>query len=488
MTALLDRLRLPAARDFVSQGGATYVASLTMFVRAILLAAILAPSELGIVAAVSLLTSLAQYADLGVGAAMEQRIPELSHDGHQVRAVQRTGYLARLMGSILFSVAVAIWLLIVGAGSQDLVVGLVVAAALFPVQAVQFSQQAYLRATREFGLLARLVMTYGLANLLLSVIAGLTFGFVGVVVAQLIVTTGVVGYASHRGVPFRSGWGGLATATYLLRLGWPLTLLAIASYLLIYVDQMLAGAWFGQAALGTYSLVTGLGTMLYFVPMAVASVIAPRLLRAYADRPDVETLTHYGWRPTEMLRVTMPALVGGAWLAVWFLFTYVLPEYAELGLTSSYILLLAMYFLGVNLGPNATLIALRKHKWNVPIIGLVLALKLVVDWVLVFLLDGGVVALAWGSLVSFAAYLTVHIRLVARQLSTWRWAGTRAALHTLWPGAALTLFAVGSLQQWEARSLVTPVSVAAAGCALSAVLWTANRSFAPVGINGRGVL
>src|SRR5664280_1290212 len=63
-------------RQTMAQSAGNYVGSLLLMVRAFLLARLLSPSEFGLVALVSLVTSYASFSDVGTSVAMAQLVPE----------------------------------------------------------------------------------------------------------------------------------------------------------------------------------------------------------------------------------------------------------------------------------------------------------------------------------------------------------------------------------------------------------------------------
>jgi O-antigen/teichoic acid export membrane protein len=261
----------------------------------------------------------------------------------------------------------------------------------------------------------------------------------------------------------------------LLFFGWPLVLLLFAQYSLVYVDQVVALWALGKASLGAYSLVTAFGTMVYFVPMAVSSVTAPRLLSNFAAKRDMRVLARFCWRPTDALRIVMPAVIGVAWAGVWLIFHFVLRKYEVAAGSASLIYLISIYFLGVNLGPNATLIALRKHPWNVPVILSVVAINVGADWALLRSGGGGLDAIAWGSVIAYASYLVLHFSVVLRQFTKSWWILARVLARYLWPGLVLVASTGLMLSILRAESFFSVVWMMTVGTVMTLVLGVRNR-------------
>lgn len=468
----MNRVLPPFVRDFISQGSAGYSGALFMFLRGLAVASFLSPFDLGVVATVSLITSMAQYMDLGGTSAMEQRIPELRAAAMDatVRDVQNAGFAGKLFGTSLASAGLASYLVMAPEMAATLRIGLWSAVALFPMQGVFFAQQAYMRGSRLFNAAARHTVCYNGLNLIGAVIGGASAGFTGIVVAQVTTATVSVAYGIKLGAPPSFGRFRRGTIGSLLILGWPLLVLSVAQYSLIYIDQVVALTWLGRRSLGAYSLVTSFGSVLYFVPMSVSAVIAPRLLGRFATERRIGALREYCWKPTETLRRTMPVLIGLAWALVWFILHFLLREYEAVTGPAALVYMTSIYFLSVNLGPSATLIALRRHTLNVPIIFSVVVANFGLDWLLLRYTELGLPAIAWGSAGAYALYMTLHLGLVARHFGTLT-QSFEIVLSMLWPGLLLCAAAWVGTQALSASSLATTGLILAVGCGLSAALF-----------------
>jgi O-antigen/teichoic acid export membrane protein len=466
------------ARDFLNQGSSGYIGAFMMFARGLVLAALLSPTQLGVLAAVSLLTSYAQFADLGATAAMEQRIPELAHnsDDTRVDGIRRAGYSAKLLGTGAASLAVLLYLVFIPPSNADMSLALAFSVFLFPVQGLFFVQQSYLRATRQFGLQARMSVLGTTLNLVGAVAGGLAAGLAGILACQLLASLVTVLYGVRSGAILglrgRPSW---VDVRELLLFGWPLVLLLFAQYSLVYVDQIVTLWALGKASLGAYSLVTAFGTMVYFVPMAVSAVMAPRLLSNFAVKRDMRVLAVFCWRPTDALRIVMPGLIAVSWAGVWLIFHFVLRKYEVVAGPATLIYLISIYFLGVNLGPNATLIALRKHPWNLPVILSVVAINVTADWALLRSADAGLEAIAWGSVIAYASYLVLHLSVVLRQFTRSWWIVTRLLGRYLWPGLVLVSSTALMLSILKAESFWSVVWLMIVGNMLTLVLGVRNR-------------
>jgi len=468
-------LRRVGLGDLAAQSLASYSATALSFLRAIVLAGILSLHDFAVLAVASLITSLAQYADLGAALGMEQRVAEVSSADDVVRVGQDG---LRFRTATALAVSACLLLAATTINASAVTEAFVGAAVVIPVQAVLSGQQGFLRGRRRFGGVASTAVMLGASSLVMGVAGALVWGLPGVFTGQVV--AGVLAILLARGfeAPLPRLGTTLKPSAELLRIGWPLAILSGAMFALVYVDQAVAGAWVGVDAVGTYSMVTNLGAAIYLLPTALAAVLAPRLLATYARHKRIDSIAGYCWRPTEALRISMPALVAVVWLLAPIFLRAVLPKY--LAATAPLrIYAAALYFLSVNLGPNATLVALRRHGKNVPIVVGVLVVNVIADYVLVLKLGLGLEGISWGSVIAYATYLACHLTLIGGAFTASRIRVGRIVWRNLWPGLAIVLALrvmspdLGVVSSWR----VLAASVVPIG--LSLVLMAGNPKAEP---------
>jgi O-antigen/teichoic acid export membrane protein len=226
---------------------------------------------------------------------------------------------------------------------------------------------------------------------------------------------------------------------HLLIVGLPLAALMFMSLNLVSVDQLMIVTLLDTTALGIYALVLYTGSALYLLPGAVIGAVGPRLLKRYGQLPTVDSIRLLTWIPIDAMAAVMPLLCVAAWITVPAVIVRLLPAFsAAIGPVRVYSLGAA--FLGINLAASTTLLALNKHRYNVPILLSSIVLNVLLDIVFVPWLHLGLNGIALGSAISYFMYWMAHMCLVRRFFGQSLPLAILANLASAWP--ALVLAAV----------------------------------------------
>jgi O-antigen/teichoic acid export membrane protein len=278
-----------------ARGGFLYEVSLTFGTRvvglfitilaSVIAARVLGPSGKGALAVTGLITSLAvQFGDLGLHAS--------------------TTYFAARQPSALRRIAtLSLW---VGLWMGVLLSGLVLAAAwlfpgslgeipegylLFPVVVIPFSllslyfQNLLLGMQRIFAF--NVVDLAGKGVGLLATILVLHVLHLGVwelLVAGLVISVGgslVTIWIVLREAPLSSGID-CALARDMLRYGMKFYLACLCAFLVIRIDLLMVNYFNGVTEAGIYSVAVGFADLLYMLPIAIGTILFPRIARDQA--------------------------------------------------------------------------------------------------------------------------------------------------------------------------------------------------------------
>ena len=464
-------------RDILGRGLGGYASYILMFVRTLTISVMLPPEQLGATVSVTLIVAYAQFVDLGATSAMEARLPEFDMtDKRTVPALTRGGFEAKFVGAILGSAIIVLSTNLIGPTTAEIRSVVIFAAVIFPFSAVFSAQQAYLRATQQYrGLAFSLILSSG-GNLVLGVSGGLTFGLDGVLAGQALATAlGVLG-ASAFGATLPSVHpGDIQTILSLIRFGWPLMVISLAQYNLVYIDQIVVVQYLGQQDLAAYSLVIAFGTILYCIPVAMAGAYAPRMIRAFADH-GLGALARQCWRPTELLRIILPLLIGLVWVVVFASLRTFMRKYELVSGPPALVYLISIYFLGTNLVPSSAMIPFRKHASNVPIIISIIVVNYLAGWLAVGFLNEGLTGVAWASVIGYALYMTVNLGYVAYNFERSFARTVRTCWHFNCPGVVLILLGFVTVYAVGAQSQYSLCTISGGGAVLSAVMYLRNRS------------
>lgn len=462
-------------RDSSLQALGKYASAGLMMLRGLALAAILGPHDLGIVALIGIVLAYTQFADLGIGLAIGREIPLSRGAGHdeEVRRWYWIGLLARLVGTGVVGLVLAV---VSGLGrfgsSSSLDFGLRTAAVVAVLQGTVLLNQATLQALQRFGRSAAIMVVLAVALLAGTVGSAAAWGVRGAFVGQLLgfALAAVVAFVLRgrwRPVHLQRRW-----VVHMLAVGFPLACLDLVGYNLIYVDQAMTAALLGTYQLGVYTPALYAGSIVALFPGVVAAVVGPRLIRRFGEAGRLDSIREFTWRPVWFLSVWLPPAVALVWVTAPPLIERYLPDYRG-SIAPLRVYVVGAFFLGLNLGASSTLLALNKHRYNIPILAGCLALNVVLDLAFVRGLGFGLVGIALGSLLTYATYWMVHTAMVRLFLGQSLSEAIVANLRSGSPGLLLIGFLIiawrsGTLDQGVA---LVGFALLAVSTALAVVRW-----------------
>ena len=429
-------------RDIGGQAVGNYASTLLRIARGVVVAGVLGPASMGIVAIGNLVMNYGQYADLGVGQAVGREMPMAfgRADPEEADAIAWYGMLARLVAGLAVSLVCFVWVLGPWSSSETLELKLVVAiSGIATIVAGEMTiLQTIGRSEGRFGVAVRIGVVFAVFNFVAGVIGAYVAGAVGATVSGLLAAAISTAYGWVRLRP--SGDRGVRwdKLTALVRIGLPLALLTFMAFNMENIDQVMILGLLDRTSLGLYAIVLQAGGLITLAGLSVSNVIGPRLLKRFATHGTTDSIRTLTWKPTLALSALMPTVVSLAWLAgPWFI-VLALPRYSPT-IAPFKIYMAAMYFLVLNLGVSTTLLALNRHRRNVPIMLGCILLNVVVDIFLVRQLHMRLEGIAVGSLLTYAVYWMLHTGLVR-----WYFEGTMSAvvrlnLSLMWPGLVLVM-------------------------------------------------
>ena len=433
-------MRLPRiARDFSLQALGTYCGSLLQMLRGLILAGLLGPAGLGTVALVNLFLSYAAYSDLGMASALGREIPLSLGAGNSREAFEwrRYGLTAKFVTSSIVGLGTAIYVCLRWSElSAVLRFGLLTAAIVVVFQGLVATWQVIFQATQQFGRSTLVTLAIAALSLIAGVVGAEFAGVRGVFLGQLIVFVLAASLCfALGGLPPRVHLS-RSKLVFLLKVGVPLALLALVGSNLVNIDQVMVAALLGTRELGLYTLVLYGGNVLFLLPSALSISVGPRLLREYGAAADSARLTMLTWRPVDVLASVLPAAIALIWILGPAVVVHFLPDYASI-VAPLRVYLVGMYFMGINLGVSTVLLALNRHRYNIPVIVACIGLNVLVDLYFVSVLGLGLIGIALGSAVTYFVYWMAHTTLV-------RWFHGERPAHAVvanlasgWPGIAL---------------------------------------------------
>ncbi|MCW2778596.1 MAG: tuaB [Frankiales bacterium] len=428
-------LRTRAARGSLWIGLGALVSKGGLSVVLLVLAAVLTPRELGVLAIGTLVVTLAsQVQDLGLSDALTYR-------RDRVDEAARTALTLTLVGGLVSTaVVVAASGAVAGFFSEPDARGVVVglagvlvlnAAALVPVGLLTRSLDFRRRAVPQ--------TVPGLVGSLLTVVLALTgHGVAALVVGQLVGAVVNVVLAFVVGPAVRPGWD-RAVARELLAYSLPLLAAGLAHMGQLNVDYVLVGRLLSSAALGVYSLAYRLATLPYLALVQVVNGAAyPLYCRLEDPRERAQAFRRvFG----VVLLGTVPLVTGLLAFApsVTLLGAKWLPAVPALRGLAVYCLLFAV-------SETASVCLKACGRTDLVLATSVLHLVLLGGALLLVLPDHGLVAVGVVQAVVAGVLALVNLLLLRRELPT-SWEGLAGTLAAPLTGAAaLAAVALASLQ------------------------------------------
>jgi O-antigen/teichoic acid export membrane protein len=446
-------------RDVSLLAGGGYVSTALQLLRGLVLAKLLGPSGLGTVALVGIVLGYSLFADFGIAQAVGREIP-ISLGGerhHEARVWNWYAIAGRLLTGAIVGLGLVVYVLISwGNLAADVRFGLLTAAVAVSLQGLTTAQQIVFQAYQKFARAAALAVVFAAANLAAVFVLVPLWGVRGAFTGQLVAFAVTLALGRVLG-----GWPKYARMDinrlrHLLIVGLPLAALTFMSVNLVSIDQLMIVALLNTTALGVYALVLYTGSALYLLPGAVAGTVGPRLLKRYGQMPAVDSIRRLTWIPVDVVTAVMPLVCVVAWITVPAVIVRLLPAFSE-AIAPVRIYCVGSAFLGINLAASTTLLALNKHRYNVPILLSSVVLNVLLDIVLVSWLHLGLNGIALGSTVSYFMYWMSHTALVRRFFGQSLPLAILSNLASAWP--ALVLAAVtcvswldGTLQRSSIRS------------------------------------
>ncbi len=468
-------------QDVGIQAVGNYVSTFARVVRGFVIAGILGPVEMGVVSTGNLLLNYAQYADLGIAQGLNREIPMDLGRGEDDRAAEWVWYglLGKLIAGLLVLAGAVAWAVSpLGSGQPEAVrLVIVIAAATSLVAGILLVFQFTAKSYTDFNGAARMVVLLAFANLVAGIVGARLAGAVGVALGVLAASAIAAVYGWHRVRPVHIPVMTRRRLLELIRIGMPLALLTFMGFNLENIDQVIILSLLDRESLGLYAIVLQAGGLLTLTALSVSNVVGPRLVRRYAESGSLEAIADLTWKPALALSALLPLVVCVSWVVGPLAIQWLLPEYiSSVGPFKVY--MTAMFFLGLNLGVSSTLLALGRHRLNVPIMLGCIVFNVAVDIVLVGWAGLGLQGVALGSLATYFVYWLLHTGLVRWYFERDLARVVRANLRIVWPGLVLVAM-LGLSAIWGRVGTVSPGTDALFVIVAAVVAWLQGRRLLP---------
>jgi O-antigen/teichoic acid export membrane protein len=194
-------------------------------------------------------------------------------------------------------------------------------------------------------------------------------------------------------------------------------IIGISSQGLKTVDSILVLNILGIEQLGLYTIALIANGIIYSVTNSISNVLYPRMQEAYGKSGISDTMRSYVIRPSLIMAVLLPAMIGILYFLIPMVVNLLIPKF-ELGIVAFKVIILSGYFFAMVNMSTGYLISSGKQKFlvliNVVVLTLIVGIAAMLDthnWGL------GGIALATGT-GYFACFLIVSI-YVLRHWADW---------------------------------------------------------------------
>jgi O-antigen/teichoic acid export membrane protein len=354
--------------DVAGFAGSQYVLRFTTLLKGFIVARVMGPEGNGLWQHFVIIAEYCENCHFGA-------LPGLSKVfGHRVgqgdeagaTAVRHTGTAAVMGAALLLWAGLVLFVVMRGdsLATHDRW-GLPLLGFLVFFDQLNFSYQGILRVYGRIQLISGVNLMFAFANLIVAVSLMLKFGILG-----LLAGWGLTRFVTTLWMVKRSGFSlrpsiDRATLRILMLTGFPIFLFHLTRVGLRNIDRVLVDTVLEKSQLGIYGLAVTLAGLIRYVAEAVAFVIYPIFLRAFGATRDPRALTRHLVRPTELLSLLVPIVLGFSYLVLQLPIYWLLPQFVE-SIAIYRLLTFAMAFYCLAVLPGFYLMAIDRQNWLVP--------------------------------------------------------------------------------------------------------------------------
>jgi O-antigen/teichoic acid export membrane protein len=416
--------RFEIVKSILQYSSSAYLSQIVGLISGVLIARLLGPEEFGIWNVVMLVLGYATYTELGVLSAMGRDLPLHLGQGDlkKASAVEGAARYVTIFGAVLTAVIIGIFSFF-GIHSLKMSIGLQVTALVLILQQIYTYHRIHLRSYNRFKELSRQQVIFSLLTAFTGILLVFLAGLEGRLFAAFLAHLLILVYAVRRD-PWKSiekfDW---AVTKSLLRVGIPIIFSGIIITMLTSIDRLMIITFLDEKQLGYF----GLGIMLVgavsIVPAMAIQVLVPKINFLYGSSGmSIESLRSYVLKPSLVLSLALPLVIGPVFLLLPFIVQSFMPEFIP-GISSARIVVLGTFFYGILGLTDTFLVTVGKLKQYAVMGCSVLIFNLVLD--LIFIKSGlGIEGVACaGTLITYFFYSSIIIGYAlshySRDLQVW---------------------------------------------------------------------
>ncbi len=362
----------------------------------------LSPEHFGIWSLLNTVIGYMAYFDLGLRSAMRYEIPKHRDAPEELAIIQGTSFWAMLTMVLILSLATTVFIFVVDIDETMRNCILIVIATV--ILGVYFEQRFNeMRGYQEFQLISKMVYLRFSVSSILTLVLIYFWGIYGAfaAVAISILMSNIFLRLHGTQVSYlHFNWG---QCRHLIRLGFPIMMMAITEVVLRMTDKWVVAIYLGTRELGYYGIAAMILGPLLSIPGVSRDVTESLLMKEFSHNDaDSRARIVERYLATPLLQtccLTMPILIGIAFFAVPAFIHLFLPQYVA-GIQSTQILLIGSFFMAVTFPIRGIVIANGWQKKVAFLTLLPIILSLFINIYLVKL-DYGIEGVAFGSSLAF---------------------------------------------------------------------------------------
>lgn len=383
----------------------TLISQIFAFFRGLIIPDLLHPQQYGILGGLNLFTRYAGYLDVGFLPAMERDVPMLTGSGDEeaVQRVKSTAFLVNLFTTFIYSLfLVVLAVLLKPTLSLQALWGFTAFIVLVIFGRLSDYYRFLFRGRGRFGAVSAMVVINSAATLL--VIVPLVYfwrlyGFyAGAICVSIFVWVIFFIIRKERTILYFDR----GEFWRMLKIGLPMFLMGIGGTVLMTLDRFFIIYYLTTTELGYYTISVTISMFVFLLPVNISKVLAQNLFLEYGKTQSEKTLRDYVSKTTAVISTALAVLIA---LASCFypLVLYVFLNHYIPAMDATFLLLVAVFFLGVIIGPANTLIA-QNRQLNIFFIQLVSILLTGLLCFLSSLMQMGIIGIAGSMVIGFAIY------------------------------------------------------------------------------------
>jgi len=319
----------------------------------------LSPEHFGIWSLLNTVIGYMAYFDLGLRSAMRYEIPKHRDAPEKLAIIQGTSFWAMLTMVFILSLATTVFIFVVDV--NEMMRNCVLIVIFTVILGVYFEQRFNeMRGYQEFQLISKMVyLRFSISSILTLVLIyfwDIYGAFAAVAISVLMSNIFLRLYGTQmRYLHF--DWG---QCKYLIRLGFPIMMMAITEVVLRMTDKWVVVVYLGTRELGYYGIAAMILGPLLSIPGVSRDVTESLLMKEFSyNNANSRARIVERYLATPLLQtccLTMPLLIGIAFFAVPAFIHLFLPQYVA-GIQSTQILLIGCFFMAVTFPIRGIVIA-----------------------------------------------------------------------------------------------------------------------------------